>query len=209
MKVDGEWKRTQPNPIAYEAATEPHDRGGILVAAVFDAFLAIYERRTADLLRLATSGSGILGPGAVHPDLVERLSDEAAKAAHHVLTMCIRALDYCPPVDITFGEYLRAIITGDYDLVEDDRLSIAWPSSRPSGGAASIRPTCAPWESKACSGARRRTMRLLTQASSSRSLGGCAEKYWIIFLPRQRAPRVSARSSLTCSVMFAESCTTG
>jgi hypothetical protein len=34
--------------------------------------------------------------------------------------MCIRALDYCPPVDITFGEYLRAIITADIDLVQDD-----------------------------------------------------------------------------------------
>ena len=36
--------------------------------------------------------------------------------------MCIRALDYCPPTDITFGEYLRAIITADYDLVADDSL---------------------------------------------------------------------------------------
>ena len=34
--------------------------------------------------------------------------------------MCIRALDYCPPVDITFGDYLRAIITADVDLVADD-----------------------------------------------------------------------------------------
>jgi hypothetical protein len=34
--------------------------------------------------------------------------------------MCIRALDYCPPVDITFGEYLRALITADCDLVPDD-----------------------------------------------------------------------------------------
>ncbi len=116
------WKRQEPLPTAYEATAEPHDRGAILVAAVFDAFLAIYERRTADLLRLATSGSGVLGPGAIHPDLVERLAAEASKSAQHVLTMCIRALDYCPPVDITFGEYLRAIITADYDLVEDDRL---------------------------------------------------------------------------------------
>ena len=30
--------------------------------------------------------------------------------------MCIRALDYCPPVDITFGDYLRAIITADFEL---------------------------------------------------------------------------------------------
>jgi hypothetical protein len=36
--------------------------------------------------------------------------------------MCIRALDYCPPVDITFGEYLRALITADTDLIHDDDL---------------------------------------------------------------------------------------
>ena len=75
---------------------------------MFDAFLGIYGTRTADLLRLATGGTGILQPGAIHPDLVRRLAAEAAKAAQHVLTMCIRALDYCPPVDITFGEFLRA-----------------------------------------------------------------------------------------------------
>jgi hypothetical protein len=34
--------------------------------------------------------------------------------------MCIRALDLCPPVDITLGEYLRALITADSQLVPDD-----------------------------------------------------------------------------------------
>ena len=34
--------------------------------------------------------------------------------------MCIRALDYCPPVNLEFGDYLRAIITADRDLIRDD-----------------------------------------------------------------------------------------
>lgn len=117
-----EWKPYDPKPEEYEATTEPHGRGAILVAAVFDAFLAIYRHRIADLLRIATGGSGVLPAGELHPDLVQRLAGEAVKSAQHVLLMCIRALDYCPPVDITFGEYLRALVTADFDLVPaDDR----------------------------------------------------------------------------------------
>src|SRR5262249_49436459 len=56
------------------------------------------------------------------PDLVHRLSGEAAQAARQVLDICIRALDYCPPVDITFGDYLRALITADIELVPNDLL---------------------------------------------------------------------------------------
>jgi hypothetical protein len=110
----------EPDAAAIDHVDEPHARGAILVAAVFDAFLTIYKARIADLLRLATGGTGKLQEGAIHPDLVNRLADEAAKAAQHVLTMCIRALDYCPPVDITFGDYLRALITADAELVADD-----------------------------------------------------------------------------------------
>ncbi|HEX6162693.1 MAG TPA: S8 family serine peptidase [Vicinamibacterales bacterium] len=119
---DGKWKKKEPDPTEYDTTFEAHDRGAILVAAVFEAFLNIYGNRTADLLRLASGGSGVLQPGAIHPDLVGRLAAEAAKAAQHVLTMCIRALDYCPPVDITFGEFLRAVITADTDCVPDDDL---------------------------------------------------------------------------------------
>ena len=114
----------QPSPTrsSIQSVTEPHARGSLLVAAVFEAFLSIYKVRTADLLRIATGGTGVLPQGELHPDLVNRLADEAAKAAEHVLNMCIRALDYCPPVDLTFGDYLRALITADYDLVPDDDL---------------------------------------------------------------------------------------
>jgi hypothetical protein len=117
-----QWEPTEPDPQDYQQVLEPHARGAILVAAVFDAFLSIYKTRVADLLRVASHGTGILTPGEIHPDLVNRLSGEAAKSAKHVLRMCIRALDYCPTVDITFGDYLRALVTADYDLVPDDNL---------------------------------------------------------------------------------------
>ncbi|HYK22041.1 MAG TPA: hypothetical protein VEV42_14980, partial [Pyrinomonadaceae bacterium] len=120
---NGEWVQLKPDPADYQKITEPHSRGAILVAAVFDAFAAIYETRTADLLRIYTGGTGILPEGAIHPDLVRRLAAEASKSAGHVLNMCIRALDYLPPVDVTFGEYLRGIITADADVVEDDRYN--------------------------------------------------------------------------------------
>ena len=119
--IDGQWQPQKPDPKAYENATEAHDLGAVLVAAVFDAFLQIYKRRTADLIRLATGGTGILPEGDITADLVDRLAEEASKVAGHILNMCIRALDYCPPVDLTFGEYLRALITADADLVPNDK----------------------------------------------------------------------------------------
>ncbi|HKA07086.1 MAG TPA: hypothetical protein VKD71_07495 [Gemmataceae bacterium] len=114
------WEAIEPDPIAITKVQEPHARGAILVAALFRAFVNIYELRVRDLRRIATGGTGIMPDGDLHPDLVSRLADEAAKAARHMLGMCIRALDYLPPVDVTFGEYLRALITADYDLIRDD-----------------------------------------------------------------------------------------
>lgn len=122
-KIDEEtkkWVPAIPDPDDYRSVMEPHGRGSILVAAVFESFLSIYKNRVADLIRIASDGTGILRQGELHPDLVNRLANEASKAANHVLSMCIRALDYCPPVDLTFGDYLRAIITADSDLVADD-----------------------------------------------------------------------------------------
>jgi len=111
---------TPPDPALYSSTEEPHDRGAILMAALFRAFLNIYEHRTRDLHRLATHGTGVHPDGDIPVDLVNRLAEDASKSARHLLNMCIRALDYVPPVDITFGEFLRALITADYELVRDD-----------------------------------------------------------------------------------------
>ena len=57
----------------YQTVFDPHERGAILVAAVFDAFFTVYRKRIADLVRIATGGSGVLprgrpapGPGQPH-----------------------------------------------------------------------------------------------------------------------------------------------
>ena len=114
--LDGDPDRPRP----YDPSLEPHALGGVLVAAVFDAFITVFRRKTARLVRLSTAGSGVLPPGDPPLDLQHALADEASALARQFLSMCIRAIDYCPPVDLEFGEFLRAAITADRELVPDD-----------------------------------------------------------------------------------------
>jgi hypothetical protein len=111
---------SEPDAKLYRTTIEPHERGSILVAAVFDGFFRTYQGRIRDLIRIATGGTGLLPAGDLHPDLVNRIAGEATRTAQAILSMCIRAFDYLPPVDITFGDYLRALITADYELLPAD-----------------------------------------------------------------------------------------
>jgi hypothetical protein len=99
-----------------EAGDEPHARGSLLVTAIFEAFTMVLRRKTKRYLRLARLASG----EAPSPELAEILADQASELALQFLSICIRAIDYCPPFDLRFGEYLRAVITADFDLVQDD-----------------------------------------------------------------------------------------
>jgi hypothetical protein len=85
---------------------EPHLRAEILVAAVLQSFVEIWIER---ILVLA-------------PDdpTIELIGQEGAKAATHLLTMVIRALDYLPPVEPTFEDVVDAILTADESLVPMD-----------------------------------------------------------------------------------------
>jgi hypothetical protein len=116
----GKWVPHKPDVRALDKTSEAHGRGAILVAAVFGAFLKVYRARTADLYRIASEGTGVLREGDIHPDLANRLASEAARTARYILQMCIRGIDYCPPVGITFGDYLRGVVSADYDLNPDD-----------------------------------------------------------------------------------------
>ncbi|SEW42977.1 hypothetical protein SAMN05428988_5443 [Chitinophaga sp. YR573] len=113
--VTGEWTPQKPDPEEYATKMEFHDRGAVLVAAIFDAFLNIYKQRIKPLLRVSTGGEGDL-----HPDMVDLLANTASDTASRILKICVRALDYCPPVDINYGDYLRALITADVDMVAED-----------------------------------------------------------------------------------------
>ena len=51
---------------------------------------------------------------------VEKVVEDGSHAAEHLLTMCIRALDYCPAVDVQFGDFLSAMLTADYEILPED-----------------------------------------------------------------------------------------
>ncbi len=114
----------EPDPAKLATTLEPHARGAIFVAAVFDAFFATYQAAIADLLRLATAGTGILAPGALHPDLVARVATEARRVAQRFLTMLTRVFQYLPPVDVTFGDFLRSAVSADRDMNSVDELGM-------------------------------------------------------------------------------------
>jgi hypothetical protein len=115
---------SKPNSDDIKKITEPHLRGSILVAAVMDAFFAIYQKRTADLWRIFRAGGGSDNPTDVPGPLADRLCEEVTRLAEQFFQICVRALDYCPPVDITFGTYLRALVTADVDLRPRDEVGV-------------------------------------------------------------------------------------
>ena len=105
-------------PLVYDPALPAHAPGGVLVAAVFEAFAVVFRRKVARYVRLA---GGATSPNAeLSTDLLELLVERCGRLARQFLNMCVRAIDYCPPVDLEFGDFLRAVITADQELVPDD-----------------------------------------------------------------------------------------
>lgn len=99
----------------YDHHSEEHDLGAVLLSAVFEAFCEVYERDTRSI-----RNSICLYQGRLPLEGVRWLAARASKLAHRFLNIVIRAIDYCPPVHCSFGEYLRALITADHDLVGSD-----------------------------------------------------------------------------------------
>jgi hypothetical protein len=114
-----------PSPIGIadlseEDRNQPHKLGRILAEAIFDAFATIVHRKTAPIIGLATQGTGVLPEGAIAPALLDEIVHVTRRVAEQFRTICIRAIDYCPPVHVEFGDYIRALITADRALVRKD-----------------------------------------------------------------------------------------
>lgn len=103
--------RIEPDPAILDRPEmlESHNRGEVLVAAAMHAFVELWTTRIA---QLGTFPGGNYNLASV--------VDEGVKAASQLLEMSIRALDYCPPTDIDFGQFLAALLTADRELVPDD-----------------------------------------------------------------------------------------
>jgi hypothetical protein len=102
--------RATPRWLDDPEFAEPHRRGEILVAAVMNALVAAWSRR---LKAAETPGQ------TLHPLL--RVAEEGSDIAAALITMWIRALDYMPPVHVTFGDALSAALTADLEVRPDDR----------------------------------------------------------------------------------------
>jgi hypothetical protein len=111
---------------------EPHRRGEVLVAVVLEALLEIWRGRLEGLIQ-----AGMLDR--------ERAAEEGSKAAAHLLAMMIRAVDYCPPVDFEFADFLDAVLLSDQEIVPDDEHHYR-PTLVESFGAFGIRPRTWPKE---------------------------------------------------------------
>jgi hypothetical protein len=86
---------------------EPHRRGEVLVAAVIQTLLRMWLAR----LQALVHGGGLDR---------KRAAEEGAKSADHLLKMAIRSIDYLPPVDFQFEDFLEAVVVSDMELAPDD-----------------------------------------------------------------------------------------
>lgn len=103
--------KIKPSPTILDDPdyAEPHTRGEILAAAMMRSLLELWRSR---IEALGTFGDGFYN--------LAEVAAEGAKVADHLLTMAIRALDYCPPLDLEFADYLAALLTVDAEIAPDD-----------------------------------------------------------------------------------------
>ena len=101
-------RRSASIPPGAKTQLEAHSLGELLVAAMMNTFIEVWLARVKNL--------------SIDSDLLDlaKVAEEGAIAAAHLLTMAIRALDYSPSAEISFPDYLSALLTADYEVQVDD-----------------------------------------------------------------------------------------
>lgn len=100
-----------PSPLYLNRAEflEPHRRGEILVAAMLNAFVRVWVRRFAAL--------PLVGARNLYRDHVVAMGVEASE---RLLATAARAIDYAPPLELGFPDFLSALLTADAESSPDD-----------------------------------------------------------------------------------------
>ena len=91
---------------------EPHTCGEVLVAAVLNAYLEVWINRLRAIGDQAKLDR-------------KRAAEEGAELADRLLTVFVRAIDYCPPTDLQFCDFASGVLTADWELnPKDDKYNI-------------------------------------------------------------------------------------
>ena len=122
----------QPSPawLRHPEFQSAHQRGEVLTAAMLDTFLSVWEGKIRSLSR---GQERLLDRG--------QLIELGARIAEALLTVSIRALDYAPPTDIRFSDYLSALLTADWEIAGVDAEFQLRQFLRDSFARYGIRPT--------------------------------------------------------------------
>lgn len=95
-----------PSLLGRREYEEPHTRGEVLVAAVMRTLLSMWVERLQEITEKTADR--------------ERVVEEGAKAADHLLQMLLRGIDYMPPVELEFADVLEAVLVADAVVAPDD-----------------------------------------------------------------------------------------
>lgn len=95
-----------PGLLSRREYEEPHTRGEVMVAAVMQTLLRMWAERLPAITETTADR--------------ERVVEEGAKAADHLLHMLLRGIDYMPPVELEFADVLESVLVADAVVAPDD-----------------------------------------------------------------------------------------
>jgi hypothetical protein len=98
----------EPDPalLASREYEEPHNRGEIVVAAVMRTLLRMWAERLEPITETSADR--------------DRVVEEGARSAEHLMHMLLRGIDYMPPVELEFADVLEAVLVADAVVAPDD-----------------------------------------------------------------------------------------